>query len=1279
MAKNHFYEMLMDAPVAWARLMLKAEVGKPGKSLFISEVNTSFSNLVVKDAKQLINADLSEIFEELSAHIIDLTKNPDKRFYFKDPLSSCPLSCKVYPAGDSVFDILIAFEKDVPALLKDEEDSEEPMSGCKSKYKQLFETMMLGVVYQNTDGQIISANPAAESILGLSLDQLQGRTSIDSDWGAVHEDGSDFPGEDHPAMVSLRTGKPESNKIMGILNPKEGRTKWILINAHPEFRAGDEKPFSVFTTFLDITERIEAQSNLLEEEEKFRVAFQLSPDLISISRMRDGRYVDVNEQFVNLSGYTREEIIGKTSNELNFWPNPGDRIKLMERLANNRRTKNLELEFNLKGNKSITGLVSFSVIDIGGEPHLLSFIKDITERKRIQEQMKLLIDRIDLAAETAGVGVWEWDISQNTLVWDKQMLSLYGLDQQETGLTFEQWLGFIHSDDRNRLEDVLQQVLDGKYRFDSEFRIISADNIEKYIRATGKVIRDNEGHAWKMIGVNYDVSEERLSKAALLDSQQLYKQVISASSEGIILVANDGRILTWNSAAERVFATPSTDAVGRYVKNLGHSIYNEDGIFLNTDEYPSMITLKSGEPVQNKILKVINKENETFLIKVNTNPLSGSDGGKHFRVLVTFSDITSLKEAEVKATEAREKAEEQQALLRAIIENAPFEIWVRDENQVGILENQNTFNHFGGIIGKKPEDFDSSEETLTLWKSNNRRVLAGETIDDECIYIVNGERRIFQQIIAPIRNQHRIEGIVGFNIDITEKKNAENTLKLREQIFKKAQRLADLGSFEYIFSDNSGVLSDNLYALLGVSGEMSPFKNALETVRSYIVEDDIPAARAQFLDALNFRKDVNTVFRIKRSDGAVRSFHVRADINPDDNGNPFSMTGLVQDITERLRAEEALKQSEARLSSFMNYVPAMIMIKDRKSRPFYANHNLRLLFPYENWHGKTPAEIFPEIEVEFMKLKDKEAMKSGYVSFEDIWTDRAGNNVICYIQKFRISIPGADPLLGEIITDITYRKKAENEIRSLNATLEKRIEERTSALVAANKELEAFAYSVSHDLRAPLRAIDGFTRILQEDFSETIGGEGKNVCNVIQENAVRMGQLIDDLLTFSRTGRSELSYSRIDMQKMANAVFLDVADKNQRSSISFICESLPVVSADHSLIKQVWINLISNAVKFTSRKQSPIITIKGWSEGNDCFYQISDNGVGFNMKYADKLFGVFQRLHNLKDFDGTGAGLAIVKRIIQRHGGEINATAKINVGAEFVFKLPCRNQNIDKQ
>jgi PAS domain S-box-containing protein len=1276
MAKNHFYEMLMDAPVAYARLMLKAEVGKPGKSLFITEVNKSFTDLAAKEAEQLVNADLSDIFKELSEQILNFDENPERQIFFKNPQTQCQFSCKVYPAGDSVFDILIAFEKDVSALLKHEEDSDEPMFDCKSKYKQLFETMVLGVVYQNAEGKILTANPAAERILGLSLDQLQGRTSIDSDWGAVREDGSDFPGEDHPAMVSLRTGKPVSNQIMGIQNPKEGRTNWILINAHPEFRHGENQPFRVFATFLDITESVEAKSNLIQEEEKFRVAFQFSPDLVSISRMIDGKYVDVNEQFINLSGYTREEIIGKTSHELNFWPKPGDRSRLIENLGEFKFAKNLELEFKLKGNRSITGLVSFSVIDIDGEPHLLSFIKDITERKKTQEHLKLLLDRIDLATETAGLGVWEWDVTQNTLVWDKQMLNLYGLDHNESGPTFEQWLAFIHRDDRNRLEDVLQQVLDGKYSYDAEFRIISTDGIEKYIRATGKVIRDSKGHARKMIGVNYDVTEERLSKAALLESQQLYKQVISASSEGIILMAGDGRILTWNPAAERIFATPSTEAVGRYVKNLGHIIFNEEGLLLNIDEYPSMITLKTGKPIYNSILRVVNIKQETFLIQLNTNPLFGPDGKNPYRVLVTFSDITGLKAAEVNAINAKEKAEEQEAILRAIIENAPFEVWARDENQAGILENQNAFKHFGSILGKKPEDFDSSEETLTLWKSNNQRVLAGETIDDECIYEVNGERRIFQQIIAPIYNQQKIEGIVGFNIDITEKKDAENTLRHREQIFKKAQQLAGLGSFEYIFSDNSGVLSENLYRLLGVSGEMSPFKNALETVRSFIVEDDIPAVQKYYSDNINSQNKFDIVFRIRRRDGAIRSFHIRADLNLNESGSPSSMTGLVQDITERLRGEEALKQSEARLSSFMNYVPAMIMIKDRQFRPFYANHNLRILFPYESWHGKTPAEIFPEIEVEFMKLKDKEAMKSGYVAFEDIWKDRSGNEVLCYIQKFRISIPGAEPLLGEIITDITYRKKAEDEIRSLNTSLEKRIEDRTSALVEANKELEAFAYSVSHDLRAPLRAVDGFARILLEDFSEKIGEEGKKVCEVIQSNSARMGQLIDDLLAFSRTGRSELNYSQIDMQKLAKAAYLDIADQAQRKSISFDCESLPLVIADHSMIKQVWINLISNAVKFSSRTISPSITINGWTEENYCYYQISDNGVGFNMKYADKLFGVFQRLHNQKEFEGTGAGLAIVKRIIHKHGGDINATSELNAGATFVFKLPVDNRHV---
>jgi PAS domain S-box-containing protein len=254
--------------------------------------------------------------------------------------------------------------------------------------------------------------------------------------------------------------------------------------------------------------------------------------------------------------------------------------------------------------------------------------------------------------------------------------------------------------------------------------------------------------------------------------------------------------------------------------------------------------------------------------------------------------------------------------------------------------------------------------------------------------------------------------------------------------------------------------------------------------------------------------------------------------------------------------------------------------------------------------------------------------------------------------------------------DVTAQYRAEEEIRRLNAELERRVVERTSQLEASNRELEAFSYSVSHDLRAPLRAADGFTRILQEDYGPRLDDEGRRVCAVVRESTRRMGQLIDALLAFSRLGRAELRVAPIDMTELAKAAFAESTTPESRARIAFHVDPLPPVEADPTLLKQVWANLLGNAVKFSALRERASIRVTGERRGAEAIYAVTDNGAGFDMRYADKLFGVFQRLHSAREFEGTGVGLALVARIVQRHGGRVWGEGETDRGATFRFALP---------
>ena len=592
--------------------------------------------------------------------------------------------------------------------------------------------------------------------------------------------------------------------------------------------------------------------------------------------------------------------------------------------------------------------------------------------------------------------------------------------------------------------------------------------------------------------------------------------------------------------------------------------------------------------------------------------------------------------------------------------------------------------------------------------------------------------------------------------EITKRKQAEELLRRSEERLKRSQEIAHLGSWELDLADKPLLIwSDETYRIFGL--EPQEFAASYEAFLECVHPDDRQAVDAAYSRSIRENRDTYEIEHrvIRRNTGEIRFVRERCHHYRDESNRIIRSGGMVQDITDLCRAEEALRESEARvrlklqsilspegdigdleladiidvaairslMTDFYDLVRIPMSIIDLKGRVIVGVGWQEICTKFHRIHPETcsyclesDTELSSGVspgEAKLYKCKNNMwdiatpihvggkhvgNVFSGQFFFEDEQIDynlfRSQAACFGFDEADYLAALEKVPRLGreeiktgmdffmkfaDLISQLSYaniklaRSVSERDtlMASLAATNEA-LETRSEQLAATNRELESFSYSVSHDLRTPLRAIDGYSRMILRKHADRFDEDAHGKFNVIMDNTRMMNQIIDDLLAFSRLGQTRLSVAKLDMGIMIREVWDEMQAANPERNLKLTIGAIPTAAGDRGLIRQVLVNLFSNAVKFTRQSPEALIEVGGHLKDSECIYTVRDNGAGFDMQYHDKMFGVFQRLHSAQDFEGTGVGLAIVQRIIHRHGGRVWAEGEVGKGATFYFTLPNR-------
>ena len=902
---------------------------------------------------------------------------------------------------------------------------------------------------------------------------------------------------------------------------------------------------------------------------------------------------------------------------------------------------------------------------------VIGAITDVTEVRAARELLQDREDRLRRAETVARMGHFTLDAGAAP-IWSDGNKRLFGFDP-DSAPSADELFARLHPDDLPRLRQAFARATQDGFGFEIEFRVVPPDGAELTIRSLVECTRHPVTGRLRFFGTNLDVTAQKRAEAALHMNEDRLSQAVRLGRLGIFDHDHPSGVVYWSPEQRAIWGLGPDDDLP--IDRTFGRVHREDrGRVREAMERSHDPRGDGAFEVEHRILTADGAERWVHARAQTYFSGTGADR-RPVRTVGATADVTERKRVEID--------------LR--VKDNALDSWVIGMLIVGLDRRvayanpawlrMHGYDDEGEVLGRGPFEFvlDPAQHT----RIRESLYTTGSWIGEVVSIRRDGSTFDAQLSVSSVTSADgRHVAFLGSIQDVTERRRAEVQVRRSEAILRS---VFEASKDAIVVTKDQRMLFANR-ATAEMFGFASPGQLDGLPLASLVPASELPRVLA-INKAREEGRPAPSSYETKglRRDGTEFDAEISASTYTiDEMVYPLV---VIRDVSARKAAERALRESAERLSKVFNSTSdAQVLHRvDAEGRLVVVSAN--------EAYRAVRAASFPGVSMALEGRYRDEVLAEQGMSAEQIEMEMpAYRQVVATRQpvshELEIPLPNGDTAIVEariepvldsdgrcthllwVGRNITERRRTEEAIRHLNVELERRVIDRTAQLEAANQELEAFAYSVSHDLRAPARAVDSYAGILEEDYGTSMDAEGLRLCGVVRSEARRMGRLIDDLLTFSRLGRTAMLTGPVEMTTLAGEVFEELISGQDRTRITFHLESLPPAEGDRALLRQVWINLLSNALKFSGKKPVTVIAVRGRVDGDEVVYTVTDNGAGFDMAYKAKLFGVFQRLHTDYEFSGTGVGLAIVQRIVHRHGGRVWAEAEVGRGATFSLALP---------